>query len=204
MGFSCDYTFSDQQQQTHLPMNFTQKTQSFSNSNHPNIVLVDHHSMSLAADNFHLQDNKEKRKGGTKRKRERSKDANNTEEVIHVRAKRGQATDSHSLAERVRRKKINDRLKCLQTLVPGCYKTMGMAVMLDVVISYVQSLQNQIEFLSMKLSAASMYYDFSSASTDTTNAIQVRSALMTQGTNALHVNQKFGREAYGGFSQSFH
>ncbi|KAL6010863.1 hypothetical protein ACLOJK_001305 [Asimina triloba] len=62
-----------------------------------------------------------------------------SKEVIHVRARRGQATDSHSLAER----------------------TMGMAVMLDEIINYVQSLQNQVEFLSMKLSAASYFYDFS-------------------------------------------
>ncbi|CAN0902296.1 Transcription factor BEE 3 [Linum grandiflorum] len=81
-------------------------------------------------------------------------------EVVHVRARRGQATDSHSLAERVRRGKINERLKCLQNIVPGCYKTMGMAVMLDEIINYVQSLQNQVDFLSMKLTAASTYYDF--------------------------------------------
>ncbi|CAG7904543.1 hypothetical protein IGI04_028789 [Brassica rapa subsp. trilocularis] len=83
-------------------------------------------------------------------------------EVVHVRAKRGQATDSHSLAERVRRGKINERLKCLQDIVPGCYKAMGMATMLDEIINYVQSLQNQVEFLSMKLTAASSYYDFNS------------------------------------------
>ncbi|RAL41515.1 hypothetical protein DM860_010309 [Cuscuta australis] len=83
-------------------------------------------------------------------------------EVVHVRAKRGQATDSHSLAERIRREKINERLRCLQEIVPGCYKTMGMAVMLDEIINYVQSLQNQVEFLSLKLAAASTYYDFNS------------------------------------------
>ncbi|KAF5730370.1 transcription factor BEE 1 isoform X2 [Tripterygium wilfordii] len=83
-------------------------------------------------------------------------------EVVHVRARRGQATDSHSLAERVRRGKINERLGYLQNIVPGCYKTMGMAVMLDEIINYVQSLQNQVEFLSMKLTAASTFYDFNS------------------------------------------
>nr|GME12854.1 transcription factor BEE 3-like [Ipomoea batatas]GME15311.1 transcription factor BEE 3-like [Ipomoea batatas] len=62
----------------------------------------------------------------------------------------------------VRRGKINERLKCLQDIVPGCYKTMGMAVMLDEIINYVQSLQNQVEFLSMKLTEASSYYDFNS------------------------------------------
>ncbi|KAL4297436.1 hypothetical protein GQ457_12G007680 [Hibiscus cannabinus] len=64
----------------------------------------------------------------------------------------------------VRRGKINERLRCLQDIVPGCYKTMGMAVMLDEIINYVQSLQNQVEFLSMKLTAASTFYDFNSDS----------------------------------------
>lgn len=70
---------------------------------------------------------------------------------IHVRARRGQATNSHSLAERVRREKINDRMRLLQELVPGCSKITGKAVMLDEIINYVQSLQQQVEFLSMKL-----------------------------------------------------
>ncbi|XP_071717344.1 transcription factor bHLH74-like [Rutidosis leptorrhynchoides] len=70
---------------------------------------------------------------------------------IHVRAKRGQATNSHSLAERVRREKISERMKLLQELVPGCNKITGKAVMLDEIINYVQSLQQQVEFLSMKL-----------------------------------------------------
>ncbi|PIN24729.1 hypothetical protein CDL12_02539 [Handroanthus impetiginosus] len=39
---------------------------------------------------------------------------------------------------------------------------MGMAVMLDEIINYVQSLQNQVEFLSMKLTAASTFQDFNS------------------------------------------
>ncbi|KAI3730378.1 hypothetical protein L1987_61548 [Smallanthus sonchifolius] len=86
-------------------------------------------------------------------------------EVVHVRARRGQATDSHSIAERVRRGKINERLRCLQDIVPGCYKSMGMAVMLDEIINYVQSLQNQVEFLSMKLTEASHFPNFDSDST---------------------------------------
>ncbi|XP_022853307.1 transcription factor bHLH78-like isoform X2 [Olea europaea var. sylvestris] len=58
---------------------------------------------------------------------------------IHVRARRGQATDGHSLAERVT----------------------GKALMLDEIINYVQSLQNQIEFLSMKLASTNpMFHDF--------------------------------------------
>ncbi|WVZ52415.1 hypothetical protein U9M48_003471 [Paspalum notatum var. saurae] len=73
-------------------------------------------------------------------------------DYIHVRARRGQATDSHSLAERVRREKISERMKLLQDLVPGCSKVTGKAMMLDEIINYVQSLQRQVEFLSMKLS----------------------------------------------------
>ncbi|KGN64122.1 transcription factor BEE 3 [Cucumis sativus] len=102
-----------------------------------------------------------------KEKRSKKGDTNDGEkprEVVHVRARRGQATDSHSVAERIRRGKINERLRCLQDIVPGCYKTMGMAVMLDEIINYVQSLQNQVEFLSMKLTAASSYHDFNSDS----------------------------------------
>ncbi|GMJ04891.1 CYTOKININ-RESPONSIVE GROWTH REGULATOR [Hibiscus trionum] len=80
---------------------------------------------------------------------------------IHVRARRGQATDSHSLAERVRREKISERMKTLQRLVPGCDKVTGKALMLDEIINYVQSLQDQVEFLSMKLASFNpMFYDF--------------------------------------------
>nr|XP_023908024.1 transcription factor bHLH137 [Quercus suber]XP_023908025.1 transcription factor bHLH137 [Quercus suber] len=80
---------------------------------------------------------------------------------IHVRARRGQATDSHSLAERLRREKISERMKILQRLVPGCDKVTGKALMLDEIINYVQSLQNQVEFLSMKLASVNpMFYDF--------------------------------------------
>ncbi|KAF3334347.1 transcription factor bHLH62 [Carex littledalei] len=80
-----------------------------------------------------------------------SKLAEPPKDYIHVRARRGQATDSHSLAERVRREKISERMKLLQDLVPGCNKVTGKAVMLDEIINYVQSLQHQVEFLSMKL-----------------------------------------------------
>uniref|UniRef100_A0A7N0TYM3 BHLH domain-containing protein n=1 Tax=Kalanchoe fedtschenkoi TaxID=63787 RepID=A0A7N0TYM3_KALFE len=74
-------------------------------------------------------------------------------DYIHVRARRGQATDSHSLAERARRVKISERMKILQDLVPGCSKVIGKALVLDEIINYVQSLQYQVEFLSMKLEA---------------------------------------------------
>ncbi|KAK3120114.1 hypothetical protein QOZ80_9AG0681880 [Eleusine coracana subsp. coracana] len=80
-------------------------------------------------------------------------------DYIHVRARRGQATDSHSLAERVRREKISERMKLLQDIVPGCSKVTGKAVMLDEIINYVQSLQRQVEFLSMKLSTVNPRLD---------------------------------------------
>ncbi|THU55891.1 hypothetical protein C4D60_Mb11t11420 [Musa balbisiana] len=98
---------------------------------------------------------KKKTKNGGK---SNSKQVEKPEEVVHVRARRGEATDSHSLAERERRKKINERMIRLQNQIPGCHKTMGMARMLDQTISYVRSLQNQ--FLSMELSAASYLSDF--------------------------------------------
>ncbi|KAK7847757.1 transcription factor bhlh75, partial [Quercus suber] len=56
-------------------------------------------------------------------KRNNEGDVEKPKEVIHVRAKRDQAIDSHSLAER----------------------TMGMAAMLDVIINYINSLHSQIE-----------------------------------------------------------
>ncbi|KAF9663980.1 hypothetical protein SADUNF_Sadunf17G0108400 [Salix dunnii] len=86
--------------------------------------------------------------GGGKKGENKDKEGDQTEEVIHVRAKRGQATDSHSIAERARREKINNKLRCLQDLVPGCHKSMGMAVMLEEIINYVHSLQNQVEVIS--------------------------------------------------------
>ncbi|XP_042024083.1 transcription factor BHLH089-like isoform X2 [Salvia splendens] len=48
------------------------------------------------------------------------------QDYIHVRARRGQATDSHSLAERARREKISERMKILQDIVPGCNKFLSM------------------------------------------------------------------------------
>ncbi|PWZ32723.1 hypothetical protein Zm00014a_028029 [Zea mays] len=60
----------------------------------------------------------------------------------------------------VRREKISQRMKLLQDLVPGCNKVVGKAVMLDEIINYVQSLQRQVEFLSMKLATVNPQLDF--------------------------------------------
>uniref|UniRef100_A0A162AD49 BHLH domain-containing protein n=1 Tax=Daucus carota subsp. sativus TaxID=79200 RepID=A0A162AD49_DAUCS len=92
----------------------------------------------------------------------KSKNAENDKEklpYVHVRARRGQATDSHSLAERARREKINARMKLLQELVPGCNKISGTAMVLDEIINHVQSLQRQVEFLSMRLAAVNPRVD---------------------------------------------
>ncbi|XP_057985110.1 transcription factor bHLH62 isoform X2 [Hevea brasiliensis] len=93
-------------------------------------------------------------------KNNNSKPPEPPKDYIHVRARRGQATDSHSLAERVRREKISERMKLLQDLVPSCSKVTGKALMLDEIINYVQSLQRQVEFLSMKLASVNTRLDF--------------------------------------------
>ncbi|XP_019437194.1 PREDICTED: transcription factor bHLH78-like isoform X4 [Lupinus angustifolius] len=63
---------------------------------------------------------KEEKKGQRKSSEEPPKG------YIHVRARRGEATDSHSLAERIRREKISERMKMLQLLVPGCDKLLSL------------------------------------------------------------------------------
>ncbi|KAK7271246.1 hypothetical protein RJT34_26984 [Clitoria ternatea] len=131
--------------------------------------------------------------GRGKRAKSNVTEEEKAKEVVHVRARRGQATDSHSLAERVRRGKINEKLRCLQNIVPGCYKTMGMAVMLDEIINYVQSLQHQVEFLSLKLTAASTFYDFNSE----TDALETMQRARASEAKEL---AKYKREGYGGVS----
>ncbi|KAL1832791.1 hypothetical protein DCAR_0102816 [Daucus carota subsp. sativus] len=64
------------------------------------------------------------------------------------RAKRGQATDPHSIAERLRRERIAERIRALQELVPGVNKT-DRATMLDEIVNYVKFLRLQVKVLSM-------------------------------------------------------
>ncbi|MCL7028079.1 hypothetical protein MKW94_030081 [Papaver nudicaule] len=71
-----------------------------------------------------------------------------------IRARRGQATDPHSIAERLRREKIADRMKNLQELVPNASRA-DKSSMLDEIIEYVKFLQLQVKVLSMsRLGAA--------------------------------------------------
>ncbi|KAM7496031.1 hypothetical protein LguiA_020445 [Lonicera macranthoides] len=65
-----------------------------------------------------------------------------------VRARRGQATDPHSIAERLRRERIAERIRALQELVPSVSKT-DRATMLDEVVDYVKFLRLQVKVLSM-------------------------------------------------------
>ncbi|URD76590.1 Helix-loop-helix DNA-binding domain [Musa troglodytarum] len=100
-------------------------------------------------------------KEGKKQKNEvKPGSKNHKNDSTHVRAKRGQATNSHSLAERIRREKISERMRLLQDLVPGCSKINGKALMLEEIINYVQSLQRQVEFLSMKLATVDPELNF--------------------------------------------
>ncbi|KAI4373680.1 hypothetical protein MLD38_011781 [Melastoma candidum] len=65
-----------------------------------------------------------------------------------IRAKRGFATHPRSIAERVRRTKISERMRKLQDLVPNMDKQTNTADMLDLAVDYVQELQKQVKALS--------------------------------------------------------
>ncbi|KAL6644456.1 hypothetical protein ACP70R_016064 [Stipagrostis hirtigluma subsp. patula] len=115
---------------------------------------------SATVTSAHSKECKESKSKRGKRPNKEAEEKSSTEDeapkgYIHVRARRGQATDSHSLAERVRRERISERMRMLQALVPGCDKVTGKALILDEIINYVQSLQNQVEFLSMRIASMS-------------------------------------------------
>ncbi|XP_040993591.1 transcription factor bHLH130-like [Juglans microcarpa x Juglans regia] len=65
-----------------------------------------------------------------------------------IRAKRGFATHPRSIAERVRRTKISERMRKLQDLVPNMDKQTNTADMLDLAVEYIKDLQNQVQKLS--------------------------------------------------------
>ncbi|KAK6157680.1 hypothetical protein DH2020_011928 [Rehmannia glutinosa] len=109
-------------------------------------------SPSVSGTGFVGPNNKVNKKHlGEKRKRISEREIEKPREVVHVRAKRGQATDSHSLAER---------------------------------------------FLSMKLSAASLFYDFNSSEAEAMESVQG-----TSGYEAAQMMEKLVGEGYGGISQ---
>ncbi|CAO2831794.1 unnamed protein product [Amaranthus hypochondriacus] len=65
-----------------------------------------------------------------------------------VRAKRGCATHPRSIAERMRRNRISERMRKLQELVPNMDKQTNTADMLDLAVDYIKNLQNQYKVLS--------------------------------------------------------
>ncbi|KAK3223776.1 hypothetical protein Dsin_010801 [Dipteronia sinensis] len=99
---------------------------------------------------------------------------------VHVRARRGQATDSHSLAERVRRQKISVRMNLLQSLVPGCDKMTGKALILDEIIRYVMNLQSQVQFLADKFSSLNpmLNNDFEIMNFNTNPVVQEKTRIL--------------------------
>ncbi|KAJ9181137.1 hypothetical protein P3X46_009300 [Hevea brasiliensis] len=64
-----------------------------------------------------------------------------------IRAKRGCATHPRSIAERVRRTRISERMKKLQELVPNMDKQANTADMLDLAVGYIKDLQKQYKTL---------------------------------------------------------
>ncbi|CAN1278272.1 Transcription factor bHLH130 [Linum perenne] len=60
-----------------------------------------------------------------------------------IRAKRGFATHPRSIAERVRRTRISERMRKLQDLVPNMDKQTNTADMLDLAVDYIKDLQTQ-------------------------------------------------------------
>ncbi|GMP97259.1 hypothetical protein CsSME_00045585 [Camellia sinensis var. sinensis] len=80
----------------------------------------------------------------------------NMEKLLHfqetvpckVRAKRGCATHPRSIAERVRRTRISERMRKLQELVPNMDKQTNTADMLDLAVEYIKELQKQYKILS--------------------------------------------------------
>uniref|UniRef100_J3MUA0 BHLH domain-containing protein n=1 Tax=Oryza brachyantha TaxID=4533 RepID=J3MUA0_ORYBR len=65
-----------------------------------------------------------------------------------IRAKRGCATHPRSIAERVRRTRISERIRKLQELVPNMDKQTNTADMLDLAVDYIKDLQKQVKVLS--------------------------------------------------------
>ncbi|XP_043692695.1 transcription factor bHLH130-like [Telopea speciosissima] len=62
-----------------------------------------------------------------------------------IRAKRGCATHPRSIAERVRRTRISERMRKLQELVPNMDKQTNTADMLDLAVEYIKDLEKQVK-----------------------------------------------------------
>ncbi|KAF9682383.1 hypothetical protein SADUNF_Sadunf05G0103300 [Salix dunnii] len=64
-------------------------------------------------------------------------------------SKRTRAAEVHNLSEKRRRRRINEKMKALQNLIPNSNKT-DKASMLDEAIEYLKQLQLQVQMLSMR------------------------------------------------------
>ncbi|OAY85207.1 Transcription factor bHLH130 [Ananas comosus] len=64
-----------------------------------------------------------------------------------IRAKRGCATHPRSIAERVRRTRISERMRKLQELVPNMDKQTSTAEMLDLAVDYIKDLEEKVKTL---------------------------------------------------------
>ncbi|CAK9310250.1 unnamed protein product [Citrullus colocynthis] len=65
-----------------------------------------------------------------------------------IRAKRGCATHPRSIAERMRRTRISERMKKLQELFPDMDKQTSTADMLELAVEYIKGLQRQVKTLT--------------------------------------------------------
>ncbi|KAJ4841533.1 hypothetical protein Tsubulata_001736 [Turnera subulata] len=65
-----------------------------------------------------------------------------------IRAKRGCATHPRSIAERVRRTRISERMRKLQDLFPNMDKQTNTADMLDLAVEHIKNLQKQVKSLT--------------------------------------------------------
>ncbi|XP_011093536.1 transcription factor bHLH130-like [Sesamum indicum] len=65
-----------------------------------------------------------------------------------VRAKRGCATHPRSIAERMRRTRISEKMKKLQDLFPNMDKQTNTAEMLELAVEYIKNLQKQVQTLT--------------------------------------------------------
>ncbi|KAF8043854.1 hypothetical protein BT93_A1988 [Corymbia citriodora subsp. variegata] len=114
-------------------------TESDSNHNSSSQPLVSDPTMeNMGQRPLKRKDREKKAKASAKKSKNESSEAAEELPYVHVRARRGQATDSHSLAERIS----------------------GTASVLDEIINHVQSLQRQVELLSMRLAAVNPRVDF--------------------------------------------
>lgn len=85
-----------------------------------------------------------------------------------IRAKRGCATHPRSIAERVRRTRISERMRKLQGLFPNMDKQTNTADMLDMAVEYIKDLQKQVKTLAdtkAKCSCSSKQKQYSNLST---------------------------------------